>query len=474
MALEQRLFGPILSSVGCETVFAGTDEAKRMELVREKIYAVRSKWGNDEYYDELKRTLKKHLQLGNQPVGIQKPVERLLQGFNDYADADFARSSKTARERYSALELYCSQDGYKCLYSIISKVLRTRLVNDDLLTTAVTLVEYLTIDLYNLRLSNLGDPRYNNYEGITYRGLRVTTKALSDYREVASRENLAQRNFSIPLGLMSSTSDSKVMEQFAEGETDLPNLHRMHWTIHIHGIDEGLLRGYLNNYPDSVVTSICALPVARLSPFGEKEILLRGAFFQVIHMETGMVNGYQAHRLVLVMINANRDHATELGSNVGDKQSQRAAFNRAVMASKYRICASLTAQYSAGNAEKYKQLYYNKLDEIRRIDGVNIETPLDLNRRPCKKPATWLGGSVFSSYPRPYRSLRRQWQDAIGHGQWRDVEKILAHEYDWCQSDWFNVAKLSGALLLLGVSYNAYFPNRWKGTSPAKWLHCVA
>lgn len=323
MAADERFFGPVLSSAECESVFAGSNEAKRMGLVREQIYAIRSKWSNEKEYEKLKTTLRQYIRPEHQPKSLRDPINRLLQGFHDYADTDYARSSKAAPEQYAALELYCSKKGYDYLYSLISRTLRIDYVTTELLITAVTLVEYLTIDLYNLRLANLGDPRYANYQGITYRGLRVTSKSLEDYSKVASHEDLAERKFAIPLGLMSSTTDVKIMEEFSEGIDEGPDVHRMHWTIHIHGIDEDLLHEYSKKYPDSIVTSICAMPVARLSPFGEKEILLRGAFFQVISFKSEVLDGYDVHELVVVMINANRDHTTELGSNEGEKKMQR-------------------------------------------------------------------------------------------------------------------------------------------------------
>ena len=451
MAPSERFFGPVLSSAECESVFAGSTETKRMDLVRTQIHAIRSKWSNEQEYKKLTSTLREYIRPERQPQSIRNPVEQLLQGFNDYADTDYARTSKATPEQHAALELYCSEDGYQYLYSLISRTLRIANAPTELLVTAVTLVEFLTIDLYNLRLSNLGDPRYANYQGITFRGLSVTFKALEDYRNVTCNKDLAKRNFAIPLGLMSSTTDVKVMEEFAQGTDEDPNLHRMHWTIHIHGIDEDLLNVYLKKYPNSVVTSICAMPVARLSPFGEKEILLRGAFFQIISMESGVLNGYDVHKLVVVMINANRDHTTELGSNEGEKKLQRDAFNRIVMASKYEVCASLAVQYSAVDVVTYNMLHQEKLDEIRRMDGVDVIRNTDLVDARSREKAIWLGGSMFSSYSRHYADLRRQWQDATIQSRWSEAEKVLQKEYNWRRSDWYNVAKLSGVVIRLHV-----------------------
>lgn len=440
---SQRFFGPVLSSAEHESVFAGSDEKERMALVRKQIFKIRSKWTVTEEYDKLRETVRKYVRPEIQPKNLRIQMNRLLQGYHDYADTDYERPSRTAPEDYSALELYCSKEGYEYVFSLISQTLRIKEVSPEILVTAVTLVEYLTIDLYNLRLSNLGDLRYANYQGIIHRGLCVTSKALEDYREVANRKDIVKRNFSIPLAFMSSTTDLKVMERFSQ-QTEAADLHRMHWTIHVHGVDPDLLNAYLKAYPDSIVTSICAMPVARLSPFGEKEVLLRGAFFQIINMQSDEVKGYTVHKLEVAMMNANRDHVTELGSNEGVKELQREFFHQIVAASKYEVCAALAARYSMSDAEAYRSLQQEKLDRIRELSGVDVVRNTGLASARSGEVAVWLGGSLFSSYSRHYANLRRSWQEAVTSGTWSDGEKVLSREYEWRRGEWFNIGKLSG------------------------------
>jgi hypothetical protein len=78
------------------------------------------------------------------------------------------------------------------------------------------------------------------------------------------------------------------------------------------------------------------------------------------------------------------------------------------MASKYEVCASLAATYSAEDEERYKAPQQAKLDEIRKVDGVHVVRNTDLVDARSREKPIWLGGSLLSSYPRHYADLRRQ------------------------------------------------------------------
>lgn len=441
MSESERFFGPLLSSAQHKTVFAGDHEAERMSLVRNQIFVVRRAWQNESDYRNLLDVVRRFVRPDTQPKSIRGPMQRLLQGFRDYADVDLARPESSLPEQYDALELYCSKEGYDYLFRLISQTLRLDTVPEEMLLTAVTLVELLTIDMYNLRLSHIGDDKYANFQGITYRGLRVDSRMVQEYRDVSNHPDLKKRGFSVPLAPISTSTDPSIMTQFAQGDKE-GNSEQMYWTIHIHGIDPDLLREYSRCYPESIVTSICSLPVGSVSPFGEKEILLRGIFFQLLRMTTEQINGHVVHKLELVMSNANRDHTTELGSNEGDKKKQRDAFRRIAMASKYEVCASLVAGWSASEAEEYKRLQQSMLDELRDIDGIEVARRSDLADLRSGDVPVWLGGRTSKSFPRHYTTLRRRWQDAISKGHWADAEKILAREYDWRCDDWYNIGKL--------------------------------
>jgi hypothetical protein len=93
------------------------------------------------------------------------------------------------------------------------------------------------------------------------------------------------------------------------------------WRIHVVGLEPHLLNSYQSRFPKSVVSTICAVPVSKLSDFPhEREVLLRGPFFQVLNFfEEGTIEGKPIHVLEVVMLNSNRDHFTtaELGKDDG-------------------------------------------------------------------------------------------------------------------------------------------------------------
>ncbi|EXJ96339.1 hypothetical protein A1O1_01465 [Capronia coronata CBS 617.96] len=445
MADQQRFFGETFDNVSLRSTFGGKHESERMKLLRGKIQQVRQHWATKETYEELTRIVGEYCKLGNRPKQVRSVVSRLLSGFHDFVDMDRGPnhlSNAAAQEQYDALELYCSAQGYTYLFGVMATALRASDPHDDLLLTATALTEYLTIDLYNLRLSQIGDPQYANFQGVTYRGLRIPQAMLEEYEQIMARPNLAERNFAVPLALLSSSTDERIMQTFAAPTAKESQLVRMHWTIHIHGLDPDLLRAYRRRYPNSVVTSICAMPVGRISPIGEKEVLLRGAFFQLIAIESETHNDIQIVNLVVAMINANRDHGSEHASDEGEKQSQRAAFNRIVAASKFEVCSRLSEQYSESDAKEYKELQRQRLVEVRKEDDINVSLNADLADARSSKVAVWVGGALVDSYPRHYASLRRKWQHALHKGRWKDAQEILAREYDWKRREWFNVGKL--------------------------------
>ncbi|KAI8944693.1 hypothetical protein F4801DRAFT_585163 [Xylaria longipes] len=176
--------------------------------------------------------------------------------------------------------VYMSNEGYRTLMGNTRVYFRNLDVPDEVkdslakLTLAVfrvrrppsTLVELLTIDLYNLRLSRIGYAMYANFEGVTLRGFSITLEELREYMAILARPELAMRNFSVPLGLLCSSTDEKIMEEFSKfTHNDDKRPIRLHLTIHIRSVDPALLKEYQTLYPDSVVTSICSMTVGHIS-----------------------------------------------------------------------------------------------------------------------------------------------------------------------------------------------------------------
>lgn len=443
MSANERFLGPVLSSAEGETVFAGCEQKSRMDLVRRVIFKIRKAWLDTGEYNQLREAVRQFVRPERQPRVLREVLNKLLSEYRDYADVDAKRPTPTNEEQYTALELYCSDEGYSYLYTLLQKTLRLKDVPEEQLLATVTFVEWVTIDLYNLRASNIGDPIYRNYEGTTYRGMRVPQRVIDDYQEVAKRPDLTTRSFSIPLGMTSSSADSGVTEHFTLKHDKNLDSQSLLWTIHVRGLDPSLLQAYLTMFPDSVVTSICAMPIARLSPYGEKEVLLRGAFFHIIRMGTRMANGRQIHELEVVMINSNRDHTSEQGSNEGEKRNQRDLFSLIVAASRYEACVSLVGRFDKRESEQYRILQELKINEIRNFVGHhNIRPNLSLGSPGSNHITTWLGGTTLKSYPRHYTNLRYEWQNAGTLGQWSKILNILEREYDTRRLDWFHVGPL--------------------------------
>jgi hypothetical protein len=77
-------------------------------------------------------------------------------------------------------------------------------------------------------LSNIGDPntrRYANYQGKTFLGMRVSSSAVEDFREVATNADVLKRHFSIPSGIISSSTNSSTMEDFAKENPSDDQMH---------------------------------------------------------------------------------------------------------------------------------------------------------------------------------------------------------------------------------------------------------
>jgi hypothetical protein len=439
MSAPERFTGPVLSNLGTASAYAGAESTRRMNWVRQAIYDVRTAWNDPARYKLVKEQAREALGMDQYPPVVRSQVERLLTSFHNYADIDRGPVDGTGGEDWTALELYCSEDGYDCLYSTIYTALRTEEVDPKTLLMAVVLVEYLTIELYNLRLQNIGDARYANFQGICYRGMGVTAKTVADFQKIAGNPNLSQRHFSIPLGFMSTSTEYEQMIRFSER---IKSEHKMYWTVHVHGLDPKLLRWYKRKYQNSVVTSICAMPVSRISEFNEKEVLLRGPFFHVIRMHSETQGEQQVHHLELVMLNSNRDHGTELGSYEGEKAMERGFFANIIVASRYEICASLSEQYSHEEAEQYRTLSKQEIQKLKDSHSVELEYDEELAHARSEAEATWLGSSLAQSYPRNYAALRLRWQRAVASGAWTEVENVLHTEYDWGRPDWFNVFPL--------------------------------
>lgn len=261
--------------------YSGKEERERMSRLRLGIEVVRNAWLRTEEYWKLIAAVRECSNPETLPPEVRLALERLPTGFRDYADVQSNRPVKAITEQYDALELYCSVEGFDHLFKpVVGNTVRSETASEKHLLAVATLVELLTIDLYNLRLSHIGNPRYENFEGITHRDMSVTLDTIKFYEDILRRPDLSLRGFAIPLALTSTSTEPIIGQSFEK--PNLAGMVHMNLVIHTHGINRQLLEAYIERYPDSVVTSICAMPVGYISLEHEKEVLLRGAFFQLL------------------------------------------------------------------------------------------------------------------------------------------------------------------------------------------------
>ena len=426
-------------------MYAGHDETKRMAEVRKRITEVRAKWNDPDQCEKLVEVVKTAVSADKRSRELRADLDLLLYRGRYWADQQRANTIKPSALEHKratdlhALQLYTTNHGYKQLFGHINQVFRVEDVSNDELVGAVALVELLTIDLYNWRLANIGSAKYCNFQGIVHRGLSVGPDVLRAFQELLQRP-LAERNFSVPLTFVSTSVSQDNIQEFLN-KTEKGKV-RLHWKIHVHELDPDLMLQYRKRYPDSIVTSLCAMPISSVSEYAnEQEILLRGPAFQIIREYIETAGAHEVNVVEMVMLNTNRDHGSELGQNDGEKGQQRKIFGMMIGASKYEICATLCEKYGLADAQGYKEQAEKKLAELKEA-GFNAPFNPNLSKSWSIPRPSWLGTQVEDSFSPFYVARRNRFSIASNKGSWKEVEEIIDQEYEWQKSDWCNVTRL--------------------------------
>ena len=277
---------------------------------------------------------------------------------------------------------------------------------------AVTLVELLTIDLYNLRLANFGCSKYYNFQGIVHRGLSVDEGVLDTFHGLMS-EPPQNRNFGVPLAFVSTSAKLERIQEFLDNADR--GKFRLHWKIHVHELQPSLLAQYHARYPDSVVSTICAMPISQASEFPtEQEILPRGPVFQIVRMYEEPSEDHTVHVVEMLMLNANRDHATELADHQGKNKQQRTHFGQICAATIYQICASLAESYGLSEAAEYENLAKKMLEKLS-VDHIDAPFSPKLSDSWSVPRPSWIDASLDSSFSK-YHAKRRATLSIASHG----------------------------------------------------------
>ena len=424
-------------------MYHGVNEAERMDKLRVKLNNVRVRWNDSERCHELIEDIHQAIDANNFDRELQSSLKAILGKHRYWADSPRDQKisrTTTDREDYAALELYTTNDGYKKVFGHINQVFRKHDITDLETSGAIALVELLTIDLYNFRLANFGCSKYYNFQGIVHRGLSVDSAVLQAFQDLI-KAPLSNRNFSVPLAFVSTSLSQERIQEFLDKTEE--GKFRMHWKIHVHALDPKLLAQYQAKHPDSVVSTICAMPISRASEFAnEQEVLLRGAFFQILRIYQEQAGEHKVHVIEMVMLNANRDHGSELAENHGEKHGQRKHFGQICAASRYEICASLAEKYDLPEAKEYRVLADTMLAKLR---AEHFAAPFNeqLSDSWSIPRPSWIGASLSSCFPASYTRRREKFSRASFAGNdWKTVEEIIKHEYDWQKSDWCNVPRL--------------------------------
>jgi hypothetical protein len=338
--LQQGLY--IGSAAGTRPFYAGDGAYNRMDLVRQAINEIRVNWGR---YPEFMRELREFIQAqelqADIPSDLTARLEALFSSAKEWDDSPQPRP----REGYSAIELYTSDLGYRTMFATINAAFRRdSLATDPLaMRCAVFLVELLSIDLFNYRAANRSA---DNFEGHVYRGMCVSATELEMFAHLASGP-LPERYLAIPLAMASASRSVANALAFAVAESArAPGRVPLIWDISVSSLDPSLLAAYHAEFPASVVTSLCAVPIDEISDYqDEQEVVLRGAHFQIVRLrELDTGTGRPVAVIDAVMLNSNRDHLTAIASNTGDDRRARDLFRTIVVLHRSEICAQLAAR----------------------------------------------------------------------------------------------------------------------------------
>ena len=310
--------------------FSGHHVNYRMDELRKSIHYVRNNWDDREkLIGEIFRVFPN--------LGIDEEVLKK----KDWLDvaSDIAFNEKD----FSIIHKYTEQRGYDIIFNSMNRLLRSLDAPSEKFHAAALLVEFLNIDLYNYIKTH---PERSQFDGIIYRGLPVTQQAIDGLNELFFKP-ARERGFGIPLGFLSASKKEETAIEFAKD--NVKKYEPLVLKIHVLTLSQDLLGIYKSFYPDSIVTSLCSVPIYDLSAFPcENEVLLRGAFFQVLRT-------YRESKINVVeacMLNANRDHVktNELNGTCAQK-----LFGKLVQLDKMRKCSDLVRSWNPEAAFLYDE-----------------------------------------------------------------------------------------------------------------------
>ncbi|KAK3590790.1 hypothetical protein CHS0354_038728 [Potamilus streckersoni] len=345
--------------------YGGSVVDQRMDAIRNSIVHIRQNW---DQYESFLSSLKT-LMIGNDKQFVDKTltekVDRIFKTKKDWK----GDVNETDNDNFDVLELYTSEEGYEKFFKVINDVFRKddSVLADDKIRSAVFLIELINIDLFNYCLK---EPSKQNFQGIVYRGMGISKDVFETF-EALKRQPIPNRYISIPLALWSTSSDRQVAFRFITNQILTHKGEKIPLLMKIHVIElkPAYLKLYRKTFPSIVVSTICAVDIQNLSFFPkEKEILLRGPFFQVLDLyEEGEICGYPCKVLEMVMLNSNRDHKSTAFLGSLDSPARK-MFGDMVVATRSRFAMNYCNKKGlTEDAEEYRKIVEMKENELPQM-----------------------------------------------------------------------------------------------------------
>ena len=361
---------PIKSNKNLACFFKGVQVDYRMDWVRNSIHYVRENWNDNTWHERMLDKLYEEFH-----ISIDRSI---LRQKNWIDEENVPEINKT---NFDLLRYYTTNEGYEKLKNM-NEAFRDKELNFDNCNAATYLIELMNIELYNFISTN---PENSNFEGTIYRGFLPTTPEAYDVFEKDLKEKetcpISARQIAIPLEFMSASLDINRALYYSAKDKSSINQTPIMLEIKVRNLDKSFVEKYHRFYPDSPVTSLCAVPIEDISAKPEdKEVLLRGAFFQILktHLNENPV------RIEVLMLSANRDHIKT--QKYKDTNAQN-LFRSLVKQDKMRICKELAdnekdrKEYAAAEElakqEVEKNIEISRKETIKRLQ-TSIKTYDDL------------------------------------------------------------------------------------------------
>lgn len=340
--------------------FDGESLTGRMDKIREGIILIRENW---EKYEDFAHSLHEYIKENVENKEAKEMLENILKSRKDWA-----KSEDGVDGDFDVIKLYTSVKGYNAIFSMINRVFRddTSTNYKELIRNAVFMVELINIDLFNYCLRH---EKYHNFTGVVYRGMALKEDDLGAF-EVLRKKDITNRYIAIPLSLLSSSSSLRVARSFIKRETREKIGHKpLLMKIHVIELQQDYIEYYKARFPTSVLSTICAVDIKNLSLMShEKEVILRGPFFQILDFYDGeIVEDQLCKVLEMVMVNINRDHIStmQLGP---ESAAARQIFGNMVAVSRCKFAIKYFEEKECfDEAEEYRKLLNEKLGKLKEL-----------------------------------------------------------------------------------------------------------